>query len=104
MRGPVSAVGRLYGPAGEYTREFYGCGRGFTGEPSGGLTRRGEYGPGGELGGLDGRGRELYKPVRGLGGPARGRVLIGRRTNGGGLSRGLVRGGELGRELYGLAG
>ena len=79
-------MGRLYGPTGK----FYGCGRELTGEPGRGLARRGKYGPGGELGGLDGRGRELYRPASGLGGPARGGEL--RRLDG------------RGRELCGLTG
>jgi hypothetical protein len=62
LRGPVSAVGRLYGPAGKFygrerrPRGVYGCRRGLAsrGEPSRGLAR------GRELGRLNGRGRELY--------------------------------------------
>jgi hypothetical protein len=65
-------VGGLYRPIGE----FYGRGRG--------LIRRGEYRPGGELGRFNGRRKELYGPIRELGGPARGREL----------GRGLIRGGE----------
>jgi len=80
-------VGGLYRPTGE----FYGRRRGLAREPGRGLIRRGEYGPGGELGGelggFDGWWRELERPARELGGPARG----------GELSRGLIPGGELGR-------
>jgi hypothetical protein len=54
------AVGRLYGPVGE----FYGRERGLTG---GGELSRG-FIRGRELGILDGRGRELYGLVGRLGG------------------------------------
>jgi hypothetical protein len=84
LRGPISAIGRLYGPTGRFYRRGREPGRGFA---RGG----GRYGLGGELGGLDGRGRELYRPAGELGGPARG----------GELSRGLTRGGEGGYRLGG---
>jgi hypothetical protein len=58
-------VGRLYGPA----RKFYGRRRELTREPSRGLARGGgRYGPGRELGRLNGRGGELYGPAGRLGG------------------------------------
>jgi hypothetical protein len=78
LRGPILVMGRLYGPAGECTGKFYRYRRKFTGEPGKGLARRGEYGPGGELGRLDGRGRELYGLARRLVGGFRMRMGPGR--------------------------